>query len=98
MSDYFSGHLNILIEKSITIKGRKFTCVDDSGDSMDVGNELQTMPVSISGFKCNTIALRSVCIATVFVPKVESGERADVPKVELGEQRVKDHFWCYTCV
>ena len=23
-----------------------------------------------------------MCIATVFVPKVESGERADVPKVE----------------
>ena len=25
-----------------------------------------------------------MCIATVFVPKVESGEWADVPKVDLG--------------
>ena len=39
--------------------------------------------------KCNTIGLSLVCIATVFVPKVESGERADVPKVELGEERGK---------
>ena len=31
--------------------------------------------------KCNTTG-------TVFVPKVESGEPADVPKVELGKQRV----------
>ena len=38
-----------------------------------------------------TIGLSAVCIATVFVPKVESGERADVPKVELGEQRVNWH-------
>ena len=36
----------------------------------------------------NTIVLSSVCIAPVFVPKVESGEWANVPKVELGEQRV----------
>ena len=28
-------------------------------------------------------------MATVFVPKIESGEWVDVPKVELGEQRVK---------
>ena len=33
--------------------------------------------------------LSSLCIATVFVPKVKSGEWAGVPKVELGEQRVK---------
>ena len=39
--------------------------------------------------KCNTIGLSSVCIATVLVPKVESGKRAVVPKVKLGEQRVK---------
>ena len=38
--------------------------------------------------KCNTIALSTRCIATVFVPKVESGELADVPKVELGKQIV----------
>ena len=42
--------------------------------------------------KCNAIGLSSLCIAPVFVPKVESGERASreevVPKVELGEQRV----------
>ena len=38
--------------------------------------------------KCNTIGLSSLCIATVFVPKVESGEQADVPKFELGEQRI----------
>ena len=42
--------------------------------------------------KCNTKGLISVCIATVFVPKVESGERVDVPKVELGEHRVKYIF------
>ena len=30
-----------------------------------------------------------MCIATMIVPKVESGERADVPKVEVAEQRVK---------
>ena len=47
---------------------------------------LQDVTVSI---KCNTIGLSSLCIATVFVPKVESGELTDVPKVELGEQRVK---------
>ena len=45
-------------------------------------------------YKCNTIGLSSLCIAPVFVPKVESGERADVPKVELGEQRVEA---CRTC-
>ena len=45
--------------------------------------------VHVCPIKCITIGLRSVCIATVFVPKVESGERADVPKVELGKQRVK---------
>ena len=39
--------------------------------------------------KCSTIGLSSVCIATVFVPKVESGEWADVPKVELGKQIVR---------
>ena len=39
--------------------------------------------------KCNTIGLSSLCIATVFVAKVESGERVDLPKVELGKQRVK---------
>ena len=31
----------------------------------------------------------SLCIVPVFVPKVAPGERAVVPKVELGEQRVK---------
>ena len=35
-----------------------------------------------------TLALRSVCIATVFVPKFESGEWADVPIVKLDSQRV----------
>ena len=30
-----------------------------------------------------------MCIATVFAPKVESGERVDVPKVKLDMQRVK---------
>ena len=29
------------------------------------------------------------CIATVFGPNVVSGQRADTPRVELGEQRVK---------
>ena len=38
--------------------------------------------------KCNTIGLSSVCVATVFIAKVESGRGADVPKVELAEQRV----------
>ena len=38
---------------------------------------------------CDTVGLSSLCIATVFVPKVESAEWADVPKVKLGEQRVK---------
>ena len=38
--------------------------------------------------KCNTIGLSSLCIAPVIVLTVKSGERADVPKVELGEQRV----------
>ena len=33
----------------------------------------------------------SFCIAIVFVPKVESGEQTDVPKVKLGEQIVKGH-------
>ena len=42
--------------------------------------------------KYNTIGLSSVCVATVFVPKVESGERADVSKVRLGEQRVKQEM------
>ena len=45
----------------------------------------------MSVLKCNTKGLSSVCIATVFVPKVESGERSDVPKVELGKQRVQDN-------
>ena len=34
------------------------------------------------------MSLSSVCIATAFVPKYEFGEQTDVPKVELGEQRV----------
>ena len=38
--------------------------------------------------KCNTIGLSSLCIAPAFVPKVEFGMQADVPKVELSEQRV----------
>ena len=39
--------------------------------------------------KCDTIlGLSSVCTATEFVPKVKSGEHADVPKVKLNEQRV----------
>ena len=38
------------------------------------------------------LGLSSVCVATIFVPKVESGERADVPKVVLCEQRVKFAF------
>ena len=42
--------------------------------------------------KCNKIGLSSLCIATVFVPKVESGEWGYVPKVELREQRV--YFVC----
>ena len=37
----------------------------------------------------STIELSSLWIAPVYVPKVECGEWADVPKVELGEQRVK---------
>ena len=42
--------------------------------------------------ECNTIGFSSVCIATVFVPKVESGEWVDVPKVELGQHRVKRFY------
>ena len=38
--------------------------------------------------KCNTMGLSSFCIAPVSVPKVEVGERAAVPIIELGEQRV----------
>ena len=58
----------------------KFTCVKKRklGNSVNVCTKLQTMPL------CNTIGLSSLCIATV-----ESCEPADVPKVELGEQRVK---------
>ena len=44
----------------------------------------------------NTIGLSSVCIATVFVSKVESGEKANVPKVKLDKQQVK--FWGYLVV
>ena len=40
---------------------------------------------------CNAIGLSSVRIAIAFVPKVESGEQADVPKVALVEQRVNYH-------
>ena len=36
--------------------------------------------------KCNIIWLSSLCIAPVYVPKVESGEWADVPKVKPGAQ------------
>ena len=36
--------------------------------------------------------LCSVRITTAFVPKVESAERLDVAKVELGEHRVKNLF------
>ena len=34
-----------------------------------------------------------MCIATVFVPIVESGERVVVPKVELAEQRFKVYLY-----
>ena len=40
-------------------------------------------------YKCNTIGLNSVCFLTAFVPKFESGEWADVAKIELGKQREK---------
>ena len=63
------------------MKGQEF--VIDNGGSANVYNKRQTMSL------CSTIGLGSLCIATVFVPKVESGEWADVPKVELDEQRVK---------
>ena len=39
--------------------------------------------------KCNTIGLSSSYIGPLSVPKVELGEWAGVPMVELGEQRVK---------
>ena len=38
-----------------------------------------------------------MCIATVFAPKVESGEQADVPKVEHGEQRVLCNCYSKIC-
>ena len=31
----------------------------------------------------------SLCIVPTFVPNIKASERAVVPKVELGEQRVK---------
>ena len=48
--------------------------------------------------KSNTIGLSSVCIATVChcVPKVKSGEWADVPKVEFGEQRINQMIKGYS--
>ena len=53
----------------------------DKGDSANVYTKLQTNVIH----KCNTITLSSLCIATAFVPKVESGERAGVPKGEFGK-------------
>ena len=70
-----------------------FTNEYDNGDYANVYNMLQTMP--LCPIKCNTIGLSSVCIATAFVTKVEYGERADVPKVELGKQKVKT-CWTHT--
>ena len=43
--------------------------------------------------KRDLLPLSSVCIATAFVPKVESGEQADMPKVELGGERVKHVYF-----
>ena len=42
---------------------------------------------SVNNSNTITIGLSAVWIATVFVPNVGSGERADVAKVELWEQR-----------
>ena len=39
--------------------------------------------------QCNRIKLS--VHASVFVPKVKSGKQANVPKVELGEQRIKEY-------
>ena len=40
--------------------------------------------------------MSSVCIAPVFVPNVKASEWADVPKIQLGEQRV-DTFTYSNC-
>ena len=43
--------------------------------------------------RCNTIELSSFCIGPLSVPKVELGEWADVPMVELGEHRANWSIW-----
>ena len=57
--------------------------VTDNGESPNGYTRLQTMRFCLD--PCNIIGLSSFCIN---VPKVDSGERGGVPKVELGEQRV----------
>ena len=52
-----------------------------------VRRTLKENPMQHNEFKCNTIGLSPLFITTVLLPKLKSGERADVPKVELGEQR-----------
>ena len=81
------GPLNILIEKPITMKGQEVhLCYWQCGIlGMFTLSSRQCHCVH----KRNTIWLSSLCIVHEFVPKVISGERADVPKVKLGKQRVK---------
>ena len=46
MPDYFHGPLNILIEKSTTMKGLEVhLCKTDNGDVSKVRTKLQTMPL-----------------------------------------------------
>ena len=40
--------------------------------------------------RCNTIGLSSVCFATVFVPEVEAGERANMPKPNLASKELRN--------
>ena len=71
-------NLNIVTEKSITMKGQEVhPCNWQRG---------VTRMLTLSSrqchcvHKCNAVLLSSVCIATVFVPKVKSGEWVVVPK------------------
>ena len=65
---------------SVTMNG--FTCVNDNGDSAIVYTKLQTMPLCP---KCNAIGLSSLCTSVC----AKSQVWWVIPKVELGEERVK---------
>ena len=68
--DYFHGHLKILIEKSVTVKGQE----------VHLWNWQWWLCQCLQYAPDNAI---------VRISAIEFGDQEDVPKVELGEQRVK---------